>query len=191
MNKLMFFSLLLLTLLMGCNRSAPESSASIPETGVPITKEKRTEAQVTGKPGAPVSLKNQQPIYIDTPGVIDLNLLLATAKQNGIMQVDIVAGEGIELHSTQLHFEFALVRDGIYELPLQVAIAAEGRYYINLQVSILNGDERENRAITAIVQVGVPAARLDKPRLAPAATAGDESGVIELPAQETQESASE
>lgn len=191
MNKLMFFSLLLLTLLLGCNRSAPESSASISESGAPIAKEKSTAAQFRGKPGAPVSLKNQQPIYIDTPGVIDLNLLLATAKQNGIMQVDIVAGEGIELHSTQLHFEFALVRDGIYELPLRVAIAAEGRYYINLQVRILNGDERENRAITAIVQVGVPAARSDKPRLAPAATAGDESGVIELPAQETQKSASE
>jgi hypothetical protein len=154
-------------------------------------KENRAGAQFVGKPGAQVSLKNQQPYYIDAPGVIDLNLLLATAKDSGGMQVDIAAGAGIEVRSSQLHYEFALTQDGIYELPLQVAIAAEGRYYLNLQVSILSGDERENRAITAIVQVGAPAAHTNKPKLAPATTTDGETGVIELPAQETQERASE
>lgn len=190
MNKLTFLSLLLLTLLMGCGRSTSEPSAGVPEADVSTVKEKRVVAY-TGKPGAPVSLKNQQPYYVDAPGIIDLGLLLATAKQSGNMHVDIAAGEGVELRSSQLHYEFALTQDGTYELPLQVAIAAEGRYYINLQVSILNGDERENRAITVIVQVGVPAARSHKPKLAPATTPGGETGIIELPAQETQESVPE
>jgi hypothetical protein len=194
MNKLTVFVLLLLTVLMGCNKSTPasEPSASIPETtDAPTVKEKRAGAQFVGKPGAPVSLKNQQPYFVDAPGVVDLALLLTTAKDSGVMQVDIAAGAGVELHSSQLHYEFALTQDGTYELPLQVAIAAEGRYYINLQVSVLNGDERENRVITAIVQVGAPAAHSNKPRLAPATITDDEAGVIELPAQETQEPASE
>lgn len=189
MNKSTVFTLLFFTLLIGCNRVTSEHPAGIAEVDVSTAKEKRALAH-TGKPGAPVSLENQQPYYVDAPGVINLDLQLTTAKPSGMMQVDITAGEGVDLRSSQLNYEFALTEDGAYKLPLQVSIAARGRYYINLQVSILSGDERENRVITAIVQVGASTAGSNKPTLAPEAPKG-ETRVIELPAQETQKSVAE
>lgn len=139
------------------------------------------------KPGASVILENSQPFFLASPGVGNLELLVSSPASEGRIQIDISVGEGLELLGSQTHYEFALTQPLTqrqpYRLPIQISASGEGRFYINLHATVVSGDRRETRVISAAVQVGSVAARALKNQHK---VSGDnQSSVIDMPAQET------
>lgn len=135
------------------------------------------------KPGAAVSLKNPEPFFAAVPGTYEYPLALLSSVREGKMIVDVSTSEGLAIVSSVQHFEFALHERGDYSLPLVIKASKEGRFYIQLQVSVIIGEQRSARALAAIVQVGEPAVKANK--AAPNGTGPEAESVISLPAQET------
>lgn len=186
MNKAMTFHLLLAALIMSlCGCSDKSFFGKESDAGVIHAAESSGSKPQRGKPGAAVRLENSQPFYFESPGIINLDLILSTVASTGNMQIDVIPGQGLELLSAQSRFDFVLAHEATYKLPLQISAAREGRFYINLHVGITNGKQRETKVIGAIVQVGALAAAPAHKKQASNADNGDEPGLIELPAQET------
>ena len=101
MLKLKIFMIGLFLALVGCdaNVSAKEAATSSANT-----------VEKHAKPGAGIKLLNPQPFFVTSPGVENLELQLATTADNGILQIDLTASEGLELVSTQAHYEFQLCK---------------------------------------------------------------------------------
>lgn len=135
------------------------------------------------KPGAAVSLKNSEPLFVAVPGTYEYPLALLSSVREGKMRVDVSTSEGLAIVSSAQHFEFALQERGDYSLPLVIKASKEGRFYIQLQVSVIIGEQRSSRALAAIVQVGEPAVKANK--AAANGTGPEVESVISLPAQET------
>jgi hypothetical protein len=89
------------------------------------------------KPGAAVSLKSTEPLYAPAPGVYEYQLQLASPNHNGSMTINITTGDGVTIVSPEQRFEFVLQEGGEYTLPLTLNASAEGRFYIQLHVSIV------------------------------------------------------
>jgi hypothetical protein len=136
-----------------------------------------------GKPGAAVSLKNTEPFYAPAPGIYEYQLQLASPHHTGKMIVDVSTSDGITIVSSERRFEFVLQEGGEYKLPLTLNAGAEGRFYIQLQVSTVVAGQTSMRAITAILQVGAPMGKMQKTMTN--GSAGKSDSVISLPAQET------
>lgn len=136
-----------------------------------------------GKPGAAVSLHGAQPLLIPTPGVYEYSLQLLSPVRDGKMTVDVSVTDGITIVSATRHFEFELREGGEYRVPLTVNASSEGRFYIQLHVSINTDGQSSSRVIAAIVQVGEPVVKTQKAAAKSTTKDGDE--VISLPAQET------
>jgi len=136
-----------------------------------------------GKPGAAVSLKNTEPLYARVPGVYEYQLQLVSPLHTGKMIIDASTSNGITIVSPERHFEFVLQEGSEYKLPLTLNASAEGRFYIQLHVSIVAYGKTSVRAISAIVQVGAPAVKMQKTMTTSSADKSD--SVISLPAQET------
>lgn len=135
------------------------------------------------KPGAAVSLKNSEPLYAAVPGVYEYQLQLLSPNHEGKMTVDVSTSDGLAIISPAHHFEFELEEDGEYRVPLTITAGAEGRFYIQLHISIVADGQTSSRVIAAILQVGESTVKAQK---AAAKSAGQEAEtVISLPAQET------
>lgn len=168
----------LLLLLSACN-------ADVATPNVPISaKSDAASHPHPVKPGAAVKLENSQPFFLAGPGAADLELVLSAPVTGGLMQVGISTSAGLELVSAPAYYEFPLGQGTEYKLPIQIRAVNEGRYYINLQVSIARGEQRDQRIITAIVQVGAPVMKAQKAATG-AAVKNSEDKVISQPAQET------
>lgn len=137
--------------------------------------------QVHPKPGAAVSLKNSQPLYAANPGVYDYQLQLISPSKTGTITVVTSASDGVMIVSPEREVAFQLQEFGEYVLPLTVNASTEGRFYIQLQVTISEGEHSSKRAIAAILQVGEPVIKAQKAEGRSSAV----DGVISLPAQET------
>jgi len=135
------------------------------------------------KPGAAVGLRDKQPLTAEAPGTYEYQLQLISPKHKGKMTVDVSTSDGITIISPERHFEFALQERGEYSVPLTINASAEGRFYIQLHVSIAVEGQSASRVIAAILQVGEPAVKVQK--AAAKTTAKDSDAVISLPAQET------
>lgn len=157
------------------------SACDTPDTQISTAQKSESRAH-QAKPGASITLKNSQPFFMEAPGVSDLELVLSAPPVGGVMHVDVTVSPGLELVSSVSHFEFLLTQEAEYKLPIQVNAPATGRYYVNLQTSITQNEQHDSRVITAIVQVGPPAAKSQK-------VTNDKSvetdGIISLPAKET------
>lgn len=135
------------------------------------------------KPGAAVSLKNTQPLTVSVAGVYEFQLQLISPLHTGKMTVNVAPGAGFEIVSSQRQFDFELQEGGSYQVPLIINASAEGRYYIQLHVSITTDGQPSSRVVAAILQVGEPAVKAQK--AAAKSTQEDDEAVISLPAQET------
>lgn len=166
---------LLLILLSACD-------ATVTSPNMPAAK--TTPHAHAVKPGAAVKLVNSQPIFWASPGVGNVELVLSVPAVSGAMQVAVSTSSGVELVSSPAHYEFSLAQDAAYRLPLQLEVAAEGRYYINLQIVLVHGEQREQRILTAILQVGVSDVKAQKGG-ANRAGESEEEKVISAPAQES------
>lgn len=158
--------------------SACDTPANIPE----VVAAKNTPHSHPAKPGASIKLENSQPIFLAAPGISDVELVLSTPPRDGLIQVDISATDGLELISTPSHYEFPLTQNE-YTFPVKIHAVSKGRYYINLQISLIHNEQREHRVITAIVQVGEPDLNTQKAS-SDAAKKAQGDKVISLPAQE-------
>jgi hypothetical protein len=152
---------------------------SHPSAGI---KQEKRELHVVSKPGAGVKLKSVAPIYIATPGVSEQTLVLLSSNTSGDMAIDVSADEGISIISPERHFQFTLQANGEYSVPLTLNVTQEGRFYVQLHITINNNGQLSTRAIAAIVQVGAPAVKSQK---AAVHTVNETEAVISLPAQET------
>jgi hypothetical protein len=135
------------------------------------------------KPGASVSLKNDEPLYAAVPGVYDYQLQLLSPIHEGKMTVDVSTSDGLTIVSSARHFEFELQTGGEYRVPLTINASAEGRFYIQLHASITVNGQPSSRVIAAILQVGETAVKAQK--AAVKSSAQEAEAVISLPAQET------
>jgi hypothetical protein len=135
------------------------------------------------KPGAAVSLKNSEPLYAAAPGVYEYQLQLLSPSYEGKMTVEASTSDGLVIVSSARHFEFELQEGGEYSVPLTLNASAEGRFYIQLHVSITVDGHTSSRVIAAILQVGEPAVKAEK--AAAKGSAQEAEPVISLPAQET------
>ncbi len=161
-----------------------EETKSIDEKNPHIESEKQTYQQHSlVKPGAAVSLKNTEPLYSAAPGVYEYHLQLLSPGHEGKMTVDVSASDGLAIVSSERHFEFELQKGGEYPVPLTINASAEGRFYIQLHVSITANGQSSSRVIAAILQVGEPAVKAQK--AAAKSAAQEAETVISLPAQET------
>lgn len=154
----------------------------------PISKEIQSSAAQTkhqhspGKPGAAVSLKNSQPLFLTKTGIYEYGIDLLSRFSAGLMTVTVSSNSTVELISTQSQFEFSPDASGEYHIPLTIHVREPGRHYIQLHISLNEIDRVSTRALTAIVQVGESSSKLQK--TTQASSASTES-VISLPAQET------
>lgn len=135
------------------------------------------------KPGAAVSLKDITPLYAPVPGVYEFQLQLISPNDTGKMTIDVAASDGVTIVSPETHFEFVLQEGGEYKLPLALNASAEGRFYVQLHVSIVADGKTSMRAIAAILQVGAPTVKVQK--TISKSSADKSHPVISLPAQET------
>lgn len=135
------------------------------------------------KPGAAVSLRNSELLYVAGPGVYEFQLELVSTNHDGKMVVEASATDGLTILSSTHDFEFELSERGGYTVPLVINAAKEGRFYIQLKVSIASGQATSSRVIAAIVQVGESAVKAKKAGVPNAGQ--NEETVISLPAQET------
>ena len=184
-------------LLFGIRASSPDNSTQSPSvvksaaevsSGDKNNEQMKAEKSVHQlhsrvKPGAAVSLKNIEPLYAPAPGVHEYQLQLVSPNHIGAMTVDVSTSDGVTIVSPERRFEFTLQEGGEYLLPLTVDADSEGRFYIQLYVTIEINGQISARAIAAVLQVGEPAMKAQK------TTSGDSAGksdsVISLPAQET------
>lgn len=135
------------------------------------------------KPGAAVSLKNSELLYAAVPGVYEYQLQLLSPNHEGEMTVDVSTSDGLALVSSVRHFAFELQEGGEYRVPLTINASAEGRFYIQLHVSITVNGQSSSRVIAAILQVGETTVKAQK--AATKSSAQEAEAVISLPAQET------
>lgn len=135
------------------------------------------------KPGAAVSLKNSEPLYAAVPGVYEYQLQLSSPHREGKMTVNASTSDGLAIVSSVHDFEFGLHEGGEYSVPLTIEASTEGRFYIQLHISITVDGQTSSRVIAAILQVGEPTMKMQK---ATTKSSGQEAeAVISLPAQET------
>lgn len=135
------------------------------------------------KPGAAVKLKNTEPLFFAAPGVYEHSLVLVSTSQTGKMAIDLSSSEGVDIVSPARHFEFELQADSEYQVPLTLSATADGRFYVQLHISIEADGVTETRVIAAIVQVGNPVVKVQKVTTTSSTKKAD--AVISLPAQET------
>ncbi len=135
------------------------------------------------KPGAAVSLKNTEPLFVPAPGVYDYQLQLISPSHEGKMTINVSTSDDVTIVSPEHQFEFVLHDGGEYPIPLTLNASSEGRFYIQLHVSIVVNGHTSMRVIAAILQVGAPAAKAQKTMSKDALDKSD--SVISLPAQET------
>jgi hypothetical protein len=133
------------------------------------------------KPGAAVSLKDTTPLYVPIPGVYEYRLSLISPEISGKMEVVASTNDGITILSPIDQFEFVLKSNGEYVLPFTINASQQGRFYIQLYISITSAEQVSSRVVAAIVQVGESPVKIQKN----STTGSTPDGVIVLPAQET------
>ncbi len=188
--------------LSACDQQAPAqvaaspSSAVIDETGVASADAAVGEHKsgngadmlvtasshaATLKPGASVELANNSPLQLQA-GVADVfNVELKTPITAGRMHVSLTAAEPLNLMSELDEFDFDLGTDGQYLLPITLQADENGRYYLNLQIELVNGEQSQARSLDVIVQVG-PAVKTQVNYEQKPSTG--KTGLVELPATE-------
>ncbi|HSC66398.1 MAG TPA: hypothetical protein VLC79_01810 [Cellvibrio sp.] len=163
------------------------SDAVIKSEGDSKVAEKRMaqENHAVAKPGAAVRLKDTEPLKAAQPGKHEYQLQLISPVRKGKMTVDVSSSDNSVVILSSDDFEFALEEAGEYLLPLALNVSNQGRFYIQLQISISSDDQPEpiTRVISVILQVGEPEIKMRK-AAAPISADGSE-GIIVLPAQET------
>ena len=135
------------------------------------------------KPGAQVSLDSPTLVSINPNQATNINLSLKTPATLGKMHVDIIPGDGLQLLNTTSSYNLTLDGSANYPFVAQLLAPNNGRFYLNLHISLDNGETISSRALAVIVQVGPSVEEsLQSNKLLKTSTS---EHVISLPAEET------
>lgn len=184
------YSFLVLALCVGCSNDSVSTKvtrgaeADRHQNSMP---EPRAEVEIRkddsrGKPGAQISLADNQVYHLD-PGVeAGINIALIAPYSEGEMRVAVKTSDGLLILNGASNYLFTLRADKEYALPLQLFAPDAGRYYVNLHITVIQEGRETFKAISAIVQAGSPNDRINPSVQSEKAAKSD--GVISLPAKE-------
>jgi hypothetical protein len=135
------------------------------------------------KPGAPVTLDSPALININANQATNINLALKTTTTLGNMRVDIIPGDGLQLLNKNSAYKLVLDGSPDYSLATELLAPNNGRFYLNLHISLDNGETISSRTLAVIVQVGPSAEEsVQSDKLLKTLTG---EHVISMPAEET------
>jgi hypothetical protein len=133
--------------------------ASCEQSNNKITAPHSLASVKTVKPGAAVTLGVDNLFVIGLNSVETINVVLNVgenidAKNTAIMHVDLNPGEGLQITKGAEPRDFVLGTQTQYPITVDLKAASAGRYYLNLQVVIENGESKSMRNLAVIIQVG-------------------------------------
>jgi hypothetical protein len=129
------------------------------------------------KPGAPITLGSSSLVLMDVNQSTDIEIVLNAQPSDGELQIELVPTQGLELRNTQSQQKLSL--NHAKKIPVTLFASTNGRYYLNLHLSLNDQDSRSSRNLAVIVQVGPVVEESIKFKK----TSGE--NVISLPAKET------
>lgn len=140
-----------------------------------------------GKPGAQITLVNNQVYRLEIGVEQILVLKLMTPYSQGEMDIRVSSSEGLVVQEPTEKLSFTLEHAETYEIPVKTSAQIAGRHYVHLHIDVTVGDRKMFKSISAIVQTETAS---EEPRLlrgmqkagSDENTSGDD--VISLPAQE-------
>ncbi|HEY7883693.1 MAG TPA: hypothetical protein VIC08_01955 [Cellvibrionaceae bacterium] len=162
-------------LLVACSESEYNAESNAPVKSVPVTVDNREPGRV--KPGLSITLAEPQQ-QIPVGATAEINLSLTTGLTEGVLTVQLALPDQLALVEGQLRQEFDLAT-GRPEIQLFVRAEQEGKHYVPVMAELDRGQYR-GRALSAIIWAG-DAAEL---KARAALLKGDETGIVELPAEE-------
>lgn len=174
--------------LLSLNLASCNESEGIREKVQPQYMEsKKTIVHKTAKPGAMVSLATPSLVEISENQKVPVTVELKTTVRSGKMEVDISALDGLQLLTENKRFGFTLNGADTYSIPVDLIAIKQGRYYVNLAVSIDDGETVMMRTLAVIVQAGkvIQVNREQKTQFSLKSSDGSNENIIIMPAQET------
>ena len=162
-------ALLVIVALLGCiEKPVAETTLSKP---VQTTK--------TTKPGAAIKLVSSSLIFITANELVDSEILLEALEARGELTIDFSPSQGLILKNTNTPQTIKFDSSSVIKIPVSLLATANGRYYLNMRISLNNTDSISVRNLALIVQVGPLAEKAFKLQK----TAGE--NMIVLPVGET------
>ncbi len=156
--------------LLGCMEK-PVTEATMPSKSVQATK--------TTKPGAAIKLVSNSLISITANELVHTEVVLEAMESGGELIIDFATSQGLSLKSISTPQTIKFAGSAPVKIPVSLIATTNGRYYLNMHISLNNADVISVRNLAVIVQVGPlveKAVQLQK-------TTGE--NIILLPAQET------
>jgi hypothetical protein len=135
------------------------------------------------KPGAPVGLASANLVVINLNKTTRVDIFLNVKAITGAMHVDVKPSEGLQLIKVMTAQDFKLDTNGKYNLSVDLLAVNRGRYYLNLQAQINDGESVSSRSLAVIIQVGSPVDDNQKSEKTLKQTTNE--NIISLPAQES------
>lgn len=163
-------TLLIMACLFGCSGKA---ETEISQSIKPVVHSKAI------KPGAPIKLISAHLIAISSNEQTHIDIVFETKVSSGELMLELSPSNGLDLLDTPIRHTISLTSSTAIKIPVNLVAVAEGRYYLNIQASLNDGDSVSARNLALIVQVGPVAGKA----LQLKKTSGD--SIISLPAQET------
>jgi hypothetical protein len=143
------------------------------------TPSKSVQATKTTKPGAAIKLISSSLISINANELAHTNIVLEAMELHGELTVNFSPSQGLNLASTSTPQTIKFDSSAPIKIPVSLVATANGRYYLNMHISLNNVDAISVRNLAVIVQVGPLAEKAVKLQK----TVGE--NIIVLPAQET------
>jgi hypothetical protein len=162
-------ALLVIVVLLGC----------MEKPVVETTLSKPVQTTKTTKPGAAIKLVSSSLISITANELVDTEIFLETMEPRGELSIEFSPSQGLILKNPNTPQTIKFDSSSAIKIPVSLLATANGRYYLNMRISLNNTDSISVRNLAMIVQVGPlteKAVKLQK-------TAGE--NIIVLPAQET------
>lgn len=131
------------------------------------------------KPGAAVKLISSPIISINANELVQIELLLDVKESSGTLSLEFSPTNGLSLLDTNALQNFHFSQATTINIPVKVRANSNGRYYLNIHVSIDNGDSLSTRNLALIVQVGAEVEKSTQLKKM------SNENVISMPAQET------
>lgn len=156
--------------LFGCMEK-PVTEVTLPSKSVQATK--------TTKPGAAIKLVSNSLISITANELVHTEVVLEAMGSGGELITEFSTSQGLNLENTSTPQAIKFDSSAPIKIPVSLVATANGRYYLNMHISLNNVDAISVRNLAVIVQVGPLAEKAVKLQK----TAGE--NIVVLPAQET------
>lgn len=164
-------ALLAIVMLLGCMEKSVTAVSTTPSKSVQATK--------TTKPGAAIKLVSSSLLSITANELAHTEVVLEAMESSGELIIDFSASQGLSLENISTPQIIKFDTSVPIKIPVVLMATSNGRYYLNMHISLNNTDAISARNLAVIVQVGPlveQAVKLQK-------TAGE--NIIALPAKET------